>query len=72
MDNLEKIDLSIDPDAETENEEAAEKELDALSENAANAADEEPAKPKKRAGKKSVVVEADSDFEEFSPEDLDS
>ncbi len=72
MDNLEKIDLSIDPEAEAENEEAAEKELDALSENAAKVADEEPAKPKKRSGKKSVVVEADSDFEEFSPEDLDS
>lgn len=26
--------------------------------------------PRKGCGKKSVVVEADSDFEEFSPEDL--
>ncbi len=72
MDNLEKVDLSVDPDAEDiENEGDAEKELEAISENAAKASEEEPAKPKKRGGKKSVVVEADADFETFNPEDLD-
>ena len=75
MDNLEKIDLSVDPDAEMlENEGDAEKELEAISENAEKAANEEAtesAKPKKRSGKKSVVVEADTDFESFNPEDLD-
>ena len=57
-----------------ENEGDAERELEAISENAEKAAKEEatePAKPKKRSGKKSVVVEADTDFESFNPEDLD-
>ena len=72
MDNLEKIDLSVEPDGENDDEGDAEKELEAISENASKVTEEEAAKPKKRSGKKSVVVEADTDFEAFNPEDLDS
>lgn len=72
--NLSKLDMSAGDDESSDtSEEAAEKEIAALGEEAAKAdSPAEDAKPKKRAAaKKSVIVEADSDFEEFSPEDLD-
>ena len=72
--NMSKLDMSANDDESTDtSEEAAEKEIAALGEEAAKAdSPAEDAKPKKRAAaKKSVIVEADSDFEEFSPEDLD-
>lgn len=72
--NLSKLDMSAgDDESPDTSEEAAEKEIAALGEEAAKAdSPAEDAKPKKRAvAKKSVIVEADSDFEEFSPEDLD-
>ena len=77
--NLSKLDMSASEDGESANnadtsESAAENELKEIGEEAAKA--DAPATPalapkKKAAAKKSVVVEADSDFEEFSPEDLD-
>lgn len=72
--NMSKLDMSAgDDESPDTSEEAAEKEIAALGEEAAKAdSPAEDAKPKKRAAaKKSVIVEADSDFEEFSPEDLD-
>ena len=72
--NMSKLDMSANDDESPDtSEEAAEKEIAALGEEAAKAyPPAEEAKPKKRAAaKKSVIVEADSDFEEFSPEDLD-
>ena len=72
--NMSKLDMSANDDESPDtSEEAAEKEIAALGEEAAKAdPPAEDAKPKKRAAaKKSVIVEADSDFEEFSPEDLD-
>ena len=72
--NMSKLDMSANDDESPDtSEEAAEKEIAALGEVAAKADyPAEDAKPKKRAAaKKSVIVEADSDFEEFSPEDLD-
>ena len=72
--NMSKLDMSANDDESPDtSEEAAEKEIAALGEEAAKADyPAEDAKPKKRAAaKKSVIVEADSDFEEFSPEDLD-
>ena len=72
--NMSKLDMSANDDESPDtSEEAAEKEIAALGEEAAKVdSPAEDAKPKKRAAaKKSVIVEADSDFEEFSPEDLD-
>ena len=72
--NMSKRDMSANDDESPDtSEEAAEKEIAAIGEEAAKAdPPAEEAKPKKRAAaKKSVIVEADSDFEEFSPEDLD-
>ena len=72
--NMSKLDMSANDDESPDtSEEAAEKEIAALGEEAAKVdSSAEEAKPKKRAAaKKSVIVEADSDFEEFSPEDLD-
>lgn len=71
--NMSKLDMSASEDGEgTDNadtsESAAENELMEISDEAAKA--DAPAPKKKGAAKKSVVVEADSDFEEFSPEDL--
>lgn len=75
--NMSKLDMSASEDGEgTDNadtsESAAENELMEISDEAAKADAPAPAPvPKKKgAAKKSVVVEADSDFEEFSPEDL--
>ncbi len=69
--NLEKIDLSCDEsEAEADDSASAEAELKEIGANAEKAEAEEKPAPKKRGGKKSVVVEADSDFEEFSPEEL--
>ena len=75
--NMSKLDMSASEDGEgTDNadtsESAAENELMEIGDEAAKAAAPAPAPaPKKKgAAKKSVVVEADSDFEEFSPEDL--
>lgn len=75
--NMSKLDMSASEDGEgTDNadtsESAAENELKEIGDEAAKAAAPAPAPaPKKKgAAKKSVVVEADSDFEEFSPEDL--
>ena len=69
--NMSKLDMSASEDGEgTDNadtsESAAENELMEIGDEAAKA----DAPKKKGAAKKSVVVEADSDFEEFSPEDL--
>ena len=69
--NMSKLDMSASEDGEgTDNddtsESAAENELKEIGDEAAKA----DAPKKKGAAKKSVVVEADSDFEEFSPEDL--
>lgn len=71
--NMSKLDMSASEDGEgTDNadtsESAAENELKEIGDEAAKAP--APAPKKKGAAKKSVVVEADSDFEEFSPEDL--
>ncbi len=75
--NMSKLDMSASEDGEgTDNadtsESAAENELKEIGDEAAKADAPAPAPaPKKKGGaKKSVVVEADSDFEEFSPEDL--
>ncbi len=75
--NMSKIDMSASEDGEgTDNadtsESAAENELKEIGDEAAkaDAPAPAPAPKKKGAAKKSVVVEADSDFEEFSPEDL--
>lgn len=75
--NMSKLDMSASEDGEgTDNadtsESAAENELMEIGDEAAkaDAPAPAPAPKKKSAAKKSVVVEADSDFEEFSPEDL--
>ena len=75
--NMSKLDMSASEDGEgTDNadtsESAAENELMEIGDLAAkaDASAPAPAPKKKGAAKKSVVVEADSDFEEFSPEDL--
>lgn len=75
--NMSKLDMSASEDGEgTDNadtsESAAENELKEIGDEAAkaDAPTPAPAPKKKSAAKKSVVVEADSDFEEFSPEDL--
>lgn len=75
--NMSKLDMSASEDGEgTDNadtsESAAENELKKIGDEAAkaDAPAPAPAPKKKGAAKKSVVVEADSDFEEFSPEDL--
>lgn len=75
--NMSKLDMSASEDGEgTDNadtsESAAENELMEIGDEAAkaDAPAPSPAPKKKSASKKSVVVEADSDFEEFSPEDL--
>ncbi len=75
--NMSKLDMSASEDGEgTDNadtsESAAENELKEIVDEAAkaDAPAPAPAPKKKGAAKKSVVVEADSDFEEFSPEDL--
>ena len=75
--NMSKRDMSASEDGEgTDNadtsESAAENELKEIGDEAAkaDAPAPAPAPKKKGAAKKSVVVEADSDFEEFSPEDL--
>lgn len=75
--NMSKLDMSASEDGEgTDNadtsESAAENELMEIGDEAAkaDAPAPAPAPKKKGAAKKSVIVEADSDFEEFSPEDL--
>lgn len=75
--NMSKLDMSASEDGEgTDNadtsESAAENELMEIGDEAAkaDAPAPSPAPKKKGSSKKSVVVEADSDFEEFSPEDL--
>lgn len=75
--NISKLDMSASEDGEgTDNadtsESTAENELMEIGDEAAkaDAPAPSPAPKKKGAAKKSVVVEADSDFEEFSPEDL--
>lgn len=73
--NMSKLDMSAsedDSDKADTSENAAENELKEIGEEAAkaDAAAPAPAPKKKATAKKSVVVEADSDFEEFSPEDL--
>lgn len=75
--NMSNLDMSASEDGEgTDNadtsESAAENELMEIGDEAAkaDAPAPSPAPKKKGASKKSVVVEADSDFEEFSPEDL--
>lgn len=75
--NMSKLDMSASEDGEgtddaDASESAAENELMEIGDEAAkaDAPAPAPAPKKKGAAKKSVVVEADSDFEEFSPEDL--
>lgn len=75
--NMSKLDMSASEDGEgtddaDTSESAAENELMEIGDEAAkaDAPSPAPAPKKKGAAKKSVVVEADSDFEEFSPEDL--
>lgn len=75
--NMSKLDMSASEDGEgtddaDTSESAAENELREIGDEAAkaDAPAPAPAPKKKGAAKKSVVVEADSDFEEFSPEDL--
>lgn len=73
--NMSKLDMSASEDGEGSDnadtsESAAENELKEIGDEAARADAPAPAPKKKGAAKKSVVVEADSDFEEFSPEDL--
>lgn len=75
--NMSKLDMSASEDGEgtddaDTSESAAENELMEIGDEAAKADAPAPAPAPKKKGvaKKSVVVEADSDFEEFSPEDL--
>ena len=75
--NMSKLEMSASEDGEgtddaDTSESAAENELMEIGDEAAkaDAPAPAPAPKKKGAAKKSVVVEADSDFEEFSPEDL--
>lgn len=73
--NMSKLDMSASEDGEGSDnadtsESAAENELKEIGDEPAKADASAPAPKKKGAAKKSVVVEADSDFEEFSPEDL--
>lgn len=73
--NMSKLDMSAsedDSDKPDTSESAAENELKEIGDEAAKADAPAPAPAPKKKGtaKKSVVVEADSDFEEFSPEDL--
>lgn len=73
--NMSKLDMSASEDGEGSDnadtsESAAENELKEIGDEAAKADASAPAPKKNGAAKKSVVVEADSDFEEFSPEDL--
>lgn len=71
--NMSKLDMSAsedDSDKPDTSESAAENELKEIGDEAAKADAPAPAPKKNGAAKKSVVVEADSDFEEFSPEDL--
>lgn len=75
--NMSKLDMSASEDGEGSDnadtsESAAENELKEIGDETAkaDAPSPAPAPKKKGAAKKSVVVEADSDFEEFSPEDL--
>lgn len=75
--NMSKLDMSASEDGEgtddaDTSESAAENELKEIGDEAAkaDASAPAPAPKKKGSAKKSVVVEADSDFEEFSPEDL--
>lgn len=75
--NMSKLDMSASEDGEgtddaDTSESAAENELMEIGDETAkaDAPAPAPAPKKKGAAKKSVVVEADSDFEEFSPEDL--
>lgn len=75
--NMSKLDMSASEDGEgtddaDTSESAAENELMEIGDEAAkaDASAPAPAPKKKGAAKKSVVVEAGSDFEEFSPEDL--
>lgn len=73
--NMSKLDMSAsedDNDKPDTSESAAENELKEIGDEAAKADAPTPAPAPKKKGtaKKSVVVEADSDFEEFSPEDL--
>ena len=74
--NMSKLDMSAsedDSDKADTSETAAENELKEIGKEAAKAdaaTAPAPAPKKKATAKKSVVVEADSDFEEFSPEDL--
>lgn len=75
--NMSKLDMSASEDGEgtdkaDTSESAAENELMEIGDEAAkaDAPAPAPAPKKKGAAKKSVVVEADSDFEEFLPEDL--
>lgn len=75
--NMSKLDMSASEDGEgtddaDTSESAAENELMEIGDEVAkaDAPAPAPAPKKKGAAKKSVVVEADSDFEEFSPEDL--
>ena len=73
--NMSKLDMSAsedDSDKPDTSESAAENELKEIGDEAAksDAPAPAPAPKKKGASKKSVVVEADSDFEEFLPEDL--
>lgn len=73
--NMSKLDMSAsedDNDKPDTSESAAENELKEIGDEAAKADAPAPAPAPKKKGtaKKSVVVEADSDFEEFSPEDL--
>ena len=70
---MSKLDMSAsedDSDKPDTSESAAENELKEIGDEAAKADAPAPAPKKNGAAKKSVVVEADSDFEEFSPEDL--
>ena len=73
--NMSKLDMSAsedDSDKPDTSESAAENELKEIGDEAAktDAPAPAPAPKKKGTSKKSVVVEADSDFEEFLPEDL--
>ncbi len=71
--NMEKLDLTasedddiIEPDIISDNSDSVE-----IAEHTGNAEPAEPPAKKKKGGKKDVVVDADSDFEEFAPEELD-
>lgn len=71
--NMEKLDLTASEDDDIVETDVISDNSDSvdIAEPTGNAEPAEPPAKKKKGGKKDVVVDADSDFEEFAPEELD-